>query len=79
MFTTMSHNHNHITRGSVNHLLNIPQGKSIHFGDYSIRPTAFKVWNNPYRSSNCSLLTCKNTEFKHSIQQIFLDNYNNDN
>ena len=27
--TTMSHNHNHITRGSVNHLLNIPQGKLL--------------------------------------------------
>ena len=37
MFTTTSHNHNHIKRRSVNHLLNIPQGKNTHFGDYSIR------------------------------------------
>ena len=79
MFTTMSHNHNHITRGSVNHLLNIPQGNTTHFGDYSIRSTASKVWNNLYRSSNCNFLTCKNTEFKHSIQQIFLDNCKTDN
>ena len=57
---------------SVNHL-SIPQRKTIHFGDYSIRamPTASKVWN--------SLLTSKNTEFKNSIQQIIHDNYNNDN
>ena len=79
MFTTMNHNYNPITRGSVNHLLNIPQGKTTHFGDYSLRSTASKVWNNLHRSSNCNLLTCKNTEFKHSMQQIFLDNYNNDN
>ena len=60
MFTTMNHNHNHITRGSLKHLPNIPQGKTTHFGDYSIRSTAPKVWNNLYRFSNCNLLTCKN-------------------
>ena len=45
MFTTTSNNHNPIIRGSVNYLLNIPQGKTIHFGDYSIRSTPSKVWN----------------------------------
>ena len=79
MFTTTSNNHNPIMRGSVNYLLNIPQGKTIHFGDYSIRSTTSKVWNNLYRFSNCNLLTCKNTEFKNSIQQIFLDKYSNGN
>ena len=33
-------------------------------GDYCIRSTASKVWNNLYRFSNCNLLACKNTEFK---------------
>ena len=79
MFTATSHNHNHIKRGSVNHLLIIPQGKTTHSGDYPIRSAASKVWNNPYRFSNCNILTCKNTEFKNSIQQIFLDTYSNDN
>ena len=46
MPTTTSHNHNHIMGGSVNHCLNIPQGKTTHFGDYSIRSTASKAWNN---------------------------------
>ena len=36
MFTTMNHNHNHIMRGSVKHRLNILQGKTTHFGDYSV-------------------------------------------
>ena len=79
MFTTMNHNHNHIMCGSIKHLLNIPQGKTTHFGDYSIRSTASKVWNNLYRLSNCILFTCKNTEFKNSIQQTFLDKYSNGN
>ena len=79
MFTTTSHNHSHFMRGSVNHLLNIPQGKTTHFGDYSIRTAASKVWYNLYRFSNCNFLTCKNTEFQNLIQQTFLDNYSNDN
>ena len=76
MFTTTNHNYNHITRCSVNHLLSIPQGKTTHFDDYF---TACKVWNNLYRCLNCNLLTCKNTEFKNSIQRTFLDKYSNDN
>ena len=56
MFTTMNHNHSHITRVSVKYLLDIPQGKTTHFGDYSIRSIASKVWNNLYRFLNCNLL-----------------------
>ena len=66
-------------QGSVNHLFNIPQGKNTHFGDYSIRSTASKVWNNLYRFLNCNLLTCKNPEFKNSIQQIFPNKFSNGN
>ena len=57
--TTTSRNHNHITRSQVNHLLNIQQGKTTHFGDYSIKSTASKVWNNRYWFSSCNLLTCE--------------------
>ena len=57
--TTTSRNHNHITRSQVNHLLNIQQGKTTHFGDCSIKSTASKVWNNRCWFSSCNLLTCE--------------------
>ena len=82
MFPTTSHNHNHITRGSANHLLNllnVTQEKVTHFGDYSIRSTASNVLSNLYGYSNCNLFTSKITEFRNSIQKIFLNKYNTDN
>ena len=82
MFPTTSHNHNHITQGSANHLLNllnVTQEKVTHFGDYSIRSTASNVLSNLYGYSNCNLFTSKITEFRNSIQKIFLNKYNNDN
>ena len=53
-FTTTDHKHKHITGGPINHLFNIPQGETTHFGDYSIRSNASKVWNILYRPSNCN-------------------------
>ena len=82
MFPTTSHHHNHITRGSANHLLNLlnmTQEKVTHFGDYSIRSTASNVLSNLYGYSNCNLFTSKITEFRNSIQKIFLNKYDNDN
>ena len=72
MFTATSHNHNHIKRGSVNHFLIIPQGKTTHSGDYPIRSAASKVWNNPYRFSNCNILTAKILNLKTRYSRSFL-------
>ena len=41
-----------------------------HFEDYSLRSAASKVWEDLHRFSDYGLLTCKNTEFKNSVQQV---------
>ena len=64
IFTPLNLNHNHSTRASINHLLDIPQKQTCHYGTYSIVFTASKVWNDILRKSNKDLLYCEFSAFK---------------
>ena len=52
LFTRLNLNHDHNTRAAINHLLDIPQTQTCHYGTYCMVFTASKVWNNILRKSN---------------------------
>ena len=79
MFTPLNLNHDHNTRAAINHLLDIPQKQTCHYGTYSMVFTASKIWNDILRKSNKDLLYCELSAFKKTIFQRFFSKYENDN
>ena len=77
MFTPLNLNQNHNTHDAINHLLDIPQKQTCHYGTYSIIFTASKVWNDILRKSNKDLLYCEFSAFKKTIFQSFFSKYEN--
>ena len=51
MFTSLGINHTHNTHVATNHLLDIPQKQTTHYGNYSMTCTASVTWNYLLRSS----------------------------
>ena len=79
MFTPLNLNHDHNTRAAINHLLDIPQKQTCHYGTYSMVFTASKIWNDILRKSNKDLLYCESAAFKKTLFQRFFSKYENDN
>ena len=79
MFTPLNLNHDRNTRAAINHLLDIPQKQTCHYGTYSMVFTASKMWNDILRKSNIDLLYCELSAFKKTIFQRFFNKYENDN
>ena len=79
MFTPLNLNQNHNTCAAINHLLDIPQKQTCHYGTYSIIFTASKVSNDILRKSNKDLLYCEFPAFKKTIFQSFFSKYENNN
>ena len=78
MFTPLNLNHDHNTCAAVNHLVDIHQKQTCHYGTYSMVFTASKIWNI-LRKSNKDLLYCELSAFKKTIFQRFFSKYENDN
>ena len=72
VYTPINLNHNHITRAAIDHLLDIHQKQTCHYGNYSIVFTTSKVWNDILKKSNKDLLYYEFYAFKKTIFQIFL-------
>ena len=79
MFIPLNLNYDHNTRAAINHLLDIPQKQTCHYGTYSMVFTASKISNNILRKSNKHLLYCHLSAFKKTIFQRFLSKYEIDN
>ena len=50
MFIMLNQNHTYNTRAATYHFLDIPQVKTTHFGQYSVKFQAFETWNNLQRT-----------------------------
>ena len=50
-------NHTYNTRAATYHFLDIPQVKTTHFGQYSVKFQASKTWNKLQRTQNLNLFT----------------------
>ena len=71
MLTPLNLNHNHNTRAAINHLLDIPQKQTRHYGTYSIVFTASEVWNDISRKSNKDPLYCEFPAFRKPYLKVF--------
>ena len=79
MFTPLNLNYDHNTRAAINHLLDIPQKQTCHYGTYSMVFTALKIWNKIFRKSNKDLLYSQLSAFKETLFQRFFSKYEIDN
>ena len=77
IFIMLNQNHTYNTRAAVYHFLDIPQVKTTHFGQYSVKIQASETWNNLQRTQNLDLLTSKPSEFKEALFQAYLAKYSN--
>ena len=72
MFTPLGLNHTHNTCAATNHLLDIPQRQTTHYGTYSITSIASSTWNDLQRntfqtSENAKLMNSKISYSKHTL------------
>ena len=77
MFVMLNQNHTYNTRAATYHFLDIPQVKSTHFGQYSVKFQASETWNNLQRTQNLDLLTSEPSEFKKALLDAYLTKYSN--
>ena len=64
MFIMLSENHSYNTRAATYHFFDIPQVKTTHFGQYSLKFQASETWNMLQRTQNLNLLTSARYDFK---------------
>ena len=72
----LNQNHTYNTRPGTCNLLDTPQIRISHFGEFSISSKASDTWNELQRNFNMDLLNCGTSDFKKSIFQTFFPNYN---
>ena len=77
MFTPLSINHTFNTCTATNHLFDIPQKQTTHYGTYSITLTVSVTWNDLVWNTSQNVVDCKISEFKRTIFQTFLAKNNN--
>ena len=74
MFIMLNQNHTYNTRAATYHFLDIPQVKTTHFGQYSVKLQASENWNNLQRTQNLDLLTSEPSELKNHCSRHVLPN-----
>ena len=72
MFIMLNQNHSYNTKAATYHFLDIPQVKTTHFGQYSVKFQASETWNKLQRTQNIHLLTSEPSEFKKALFQAYL-------
>ena len=64
MFIMLSENHSYNTRAATYHFFDIPQVRTTHFGQYSLKFQASETWNMLQRTQNLNLLTSARYDLK---------------
>ena len=77
MFIMLNQNSSYNTRGATYHFFDIPQVKTTHFGQYSVKFQASETWNKLQRTQNLNLLTSAPSELKKKLFQAYLTKYSN--
>ena len=77
MFIMLNQNSSYNTRGATYHFFDIPQVKTTHFGQYSVKFQASETWNKLQRTQNLNLLTSAPSELKKILFQAYLTQYSN--
>ena len=77
MFIMLNQNSSYNTRGATYHFFDIPQVKTTHFGQYSVKFQASQTWNKPQRIQNFNLLNYAPSEFKKTLFQAYLTKNSN--
>ena len=77
MFIMLNQNSSYNTRGTTYHFFDIPQVKTTHFGQYSVKFQAFETWSKLQRTQNLNLLTSATSKFKKTLFQAYLTKYSN--
>ena len=77
MFIMLNQNHTYNTRAATYLFLDIPQVKTTHFRQYSVKFQASETWNSLQRTQNLDLLTSEPSEFKKALFEAYLTKYSN--
>ena len=77
MSIMLNQNHSYNTRAATYDFLYIPQVKTTHFGQYSVKFQAFKTWGKIQQTQNINLLTSLPSEFKKTLFKAYLNKYSN--
>ena len=70
----LNQNHSYSPRAATYHFLNIPQVKTPHFRQYSVKFQASEIWNKFQRTQNLNLLPSAPCEFKKHYFRHILPN-----
>ena len=73
----LNQNHSYNTRAATYDFLYIPQVKTTHFGQYSVKFQASKTWGKIQQTQNINLLTSSPSEFKKTLFKAYLNKYSN--
>ena len=76
MFNMLNQTHTYNTRAVTYNLLDIPQVRTSHFGEFSIRFKAPETFYELQRNLNMNPLNCDTTNERKTIFQTFFANYN---
>ena len=77
MFTMLSQNHTCETRAATYNLLDIPEVRTAHFGESSIKFKASQTGNDLQINFNSDILIYSYSELKKAVFQTYLENYIN--
>ena len=64
MFIMLNQTHSYNIRAATYHFFDIPQVKTTHFGQYSVKFQASETWNMLQRTQNLNLLTSARYDLK---------------
>ena len=73
----LNQNHSYNTRAATYDFLYIPQVKTTHFGQYSVKFQASKTWDKIQQTQNINLLTSLPSELKKTLFKAYLNKYSN--
>ena len=75
MFTMLNQNHAYNTRAVTYNNLGIPQVRTTHFGESSLKFKASQTWNDLQVNFNSDILSYSYFELKKTVFQTYLANY----
>ena len=77
MFTMLNQNHACNTRAATYNNLGVPQVRTSHFGESSLKFKASQNWNDLQINFNSDVLTYSYFELKKAVLQTYVANYSN--
>ena len=74
MFTMLNRNHAYNTGAATCNILYIPQVRTAHFGESSLKFKVSQTWNDLKINFNSDILTYSYSELKKAVFQTYLAN-----